>query len=156
MRQGSVTSSRGTTYYRISRCGIADAKTLVFTHGLTADHRMFAPQEEHFRDKCDLILWDVPLHGLSRPYSDFSYANTAEELAAILDVESVTSAVLVGMSMGGYPSQAFAERYPERVAGFVALDTTPFGDNYYSRFDIWCLRRATAMTRGMPDCTGTT
>lgn len=146
-----MSSSRGTTYYWVSRCGIADAKTLVFTHGLTADHRMFAPQVECFRDRYDLILWDVPLHGLSRPYSDFSYAHTAEELAAILDAESVVSVILVGMSMGGYPSQAFAEQYPERVEGFVALDTTPFGEGYYSRFDLWCLRWATAMTRWMPD-----
>lgn len=146
-----MTSARGTTYYWVSRCEIADAKTLVFTHGLTADHRMFAPQVEHFRDRYHLILWDVPLHGLSRPYSDFSYANTAEELAAILDAESVATAVLVGMSMGGYPSQAFAEQYPKRVEGFVALDTTPFGEEYYSRFDLWCLRWATAMTRWLPD-----
>lgn len=151
MRAGQVASPRGTTHYWVSRCGREGARTLVFTHGLTADHRMFAPQIEYFQEKCDLILWDVPLHGASYPYRNFTYAHTAEELATILDAEGVASAVLVGMSMGGYPVQAFAERYPERAEGFVALDTTPFGMGYYSKFDLWCLRQATAMIRWLPD-----
>lgn len=151
MEQKSVTSIRGTTWYWVSKCGREEAKTVVFTHGLTADHRMFAPQVDYFKNQYHLILWDVPLHGLSRPYSDFTYAHTAEELAAILDAERIRSAVLVGMSMGGYPCQAFAERYPARIEGFVALDTTPFGVEYYSKFDLWCLRWATAMTRWLSD-----
>lgn len=151
MEHKTVSSCRGTTHYWVGRCGRAEAKTLVFTHGLTADHRMFGPQVEHFQPNYHIVLWDVPLHGLSRPYTDFSYAHTAEELAAILDAEGIKKAVLVGMSMGGYPSQAFMERSPERVEGFVALDTTPFHTSYYSAFDLWCLRYATAMTAWLPD-----
>lgn len=147
----SIESKRGSVHYWISRSGREESKTIVFTHGLTANHMMFEKQVELFRQDFNIITWDVPLHGLSRPYKDFSYKNCAKELAAILDAESITSAVLVGMSMGGYPSQMFASMYPKRTEGFVALDTTPFGLEYYSKSDIWWLERVAAIAKRFPD-----
>lgn len=108
---------------------------------------MFEKQTEYFKQNFTVITWDVPLHGLSRPYRDFSYENCAHDLLSILDQENINKAILVGMSMGGYPCQEFAFRYPERVEGFVALDTTPFGLGYYSTSDIWWLRRVAPLAR---------
>lgn len=119
----------------------------MFTHGLTANHSMFEKQTEYFKQNFTVITWDVPLHGLSRPYRDFSYENCVHDLLSILDQENINKAILVGMSMGGYPCQEFAFRYPERVEGFVALDTTPFGLGYYSTSDIWWLRRVAPLAR---------
>lgn len=149
----SIASERGIVHYWISRTGREESKTIAFTHGLTANHMMFEKQAEFFRQDFNVITWDVPLHGLSRPYKDFSYENCAKELAAILDAESITSAVLVGMSMGGYPSQMFASMYPQRTEGLAALDTTPFGLEYYSKSDMWWLRRAGAIAKWFPDKT---
>jgi len=170
-----VTSQRGTVHYWISRpesglgsgpeskpadmqgdrpkdiIGTATDRCLVFTHGLTANHTMFEKQVAYFSTFCTVLTWDVPMHGESRPYRDFSYANTATDLKQILDEESISQVVLVGMSMGGYPSQAFAIQYPEQVIGFVALDTTPFGLDYYSRSDMWWLRQVGPMARLFPD-----
>jgi pimeloyl-ACP methyl ester carboxylesterase len=112
---------------------------------------MFAPQMEHFRRAHTLILWDVPLHGMSRPYRDFSYENAAEELDAILRQEGIDRAVLVGMSMGGYPCQMFALKHPEKVEGFVALDTTPFGLMYYSASDRFWIRQAGRIANWYPE-----
>lgn len=39
---------------------------LVFLPGLTADHRLFEKQVEHFIDKAPLFVWDPPSHGESR------------------------------------------------------------------------------------------
>lgn len=108
---------------------------------------MFEKQTEFFKREFTVITWDVPLHGLSRPYHDFSYENCADDLLGILDQENINKAVLVGMSMGGYPCQEFASCYPERVEGFVALDTTPFGLGYYSKSDIWWLKRVAPLAR---------
>jgi len=149
----SIKSKRGLVHYWISRSGSKDSKTIVFTHGLTANHMMFEKQVEYFGQDFNIITWDVPLHGLSRPYNDFSYENCAIELCAVLDAESITKAVLVGMSMGGYPSQMFASMYPQRTEGFIALDTTPFGIDYYSKSDIWWLKRVGAMAKWFPDKT---
>ena len=151
MEHKTIKSANGTVHYWISRSDDANAKNIVFTHGVTADHRMFEKQIESFSGHHTVITWDVPLHGLSRPYTNFSFENTARELKAILTAEQIEQAVLVGMSMGGYPSQEFADRYPDMVLGFIALDTTPYGLDYYSRSDRWWLKRVEGIARWIPD-----
>lgn len=151
MKHGIIQSERGAVHYWINRNPDKNAKCIVFTHGLTANHDMFERQVEYFSGEYTVITWDVPLHGASRPYKDFSYENTALDLKNILDSENIGQVVLVGMSMGGYPSQEFAARYPERVLAFVALDTTPYGLGYYSRLDRWLLQRVGKMAQWYPD-----
>ncbi len=146
-----IESNNGVVHYWINRNVMKDAKFIIFTHGLTANHTMFEKQVEYFASKYSVITWDVPLHGLSRPYQDFSYYHTAVELRTILNQEKIDKVILVGMSMGGYPSQEFARLYPDLVEGFVALDTTPFGPNYYSRSDLWWLKQVAPMANWFTD-----
>lgn len=89
MNHKSVKSKRWTTHYWIYKNPDINAKCIVFTHGLTANHIMFEKQVEYFSSKYTIITWDVPLHGESRPYNDFSYKNTALELKTILDFENI-------------------------------------------------------------------
>jgi pimeloyl-ACP methyl ester carboxylesterase len=151
MEHKSVKSERGTTHYWIFRNANKSATCIVFTHGLTANHMMFEKQVEFFSREYTVITWDVPLHGESRPYTDFSYENTAVELKAILDAECIEKAVLVGMSMGGYPCQEFAISYPQRVIAFIALDTTPLGLCYYSALDRWMLKKVEPLAKCFSD-----
>ena len=146
-----IKSEKGVVHYWINRNVNKEAKCIVFTHGVTADHSMFEQQVSYFEEKYSVITWDVPLHGLSRPYQDFSFYQTAVELKAILDKEGFEKVILVGMSMGGYPSQEFAYRYPDMVEGFVAIDTTPFGKGYYSKSDLWWLKQVKPMARCFTD-----
>ena len=148
-----IESKNGVVHYWINRDVSKEEKCIVFTHGVTADHSMFEQQVDFFAKEYTVITWDVPLHGLSRPYHDFSYQNTAMEIKKILDQERIKKVILVGMSMGGYPCQEFASRYPDMVEGFIALDTTPFGIQYYSKSDLWWLKRAAPMARCFPDGT---
>ena len=111
---------------------------------------MFEKQVDYFVGKYTIILWDVSMHGLSKPYKNFSYFDTAEILHTILEKEKIKKVVLVGMSMGGYPSQHFASSYPDMVSGFVALDTTPLGLQYYSKSDLWWLKQVTPMSKLFP------
>ncbi len=151
MEHKTVMSERGTTHYWILRNGNQNAKCIVFTHGVTANHSMFEKQLEHFKDHYTVITWDVPLHGLSRPYTNFSYEHTAIELKTILDAECIPEVILVGMSMGGYPSQMFAARYPQQTLALIAIDSGPFGLEYYSKSDQWWVKRAGAMARWFPE-----
>lgn len=146
-----IESKNGVVHYWIDRNVNKDAKCIVFTHGLTADHSMFERQVDYFEKKYSVITWDVPLHGLSRPYQDFSYYQTATELKTILEKERIEKVILVGMSMGGYPSQEFASRYPDMVEGFIALDTTPFGMKYYSKSDLWWLKQVAPIAKWFTD-----
>lgn len=147
MESKELKTSRGTVHYWISRHKNPCAKCIVLTHGLTANHSMFEKQTEYFKQEYTVITWDVPLHGLSRPYSDFSYKNCAEDLSKILRQEKINKIILVGMSMGGYPSQEFAFCFPEKVEGFIALDTTPYGCCYYSNLDMWWLKRVSTIAK---------
>lgn len=144
MQHKKILTQGGVVHYWISRKENA-TDCIVFTHGVTADHTMFEQQVSYFYGNYTIILWDVPMHGLSRPYQGFSYHNTAEILRDILRQEKIEKIFLVGMSMGGYPSQHFASIYPAMVKGFIALDTTPLGLTYYSKSDLWWLKRAVLM-----------
>ena len=151
MEHKFITSANGSTHYWVNHNVNEGSKWIVFTHGLTANHIMFEKQVSFFREKFSILTWDVPLHGLSRPYRDFSYANTANELNSIFEEEGIEDAILVGMSMGGYPSQIFADQFPDKVSGFVALGTTPFGVAYYSKTDIWWLKQVEPMSKWIPE-----
>ncbi len=153
MKNGEIATERGTVYYWISRHENPNAKCIVFTHGVTADHSMFEKQIEYFSQKYTVITWDIPLHGQSRPYSDFTYKNCAEDLLNILIKECIEKVVLVGMSLGGYPCQEFAFLNSEMVEGFVAIDTSPFGTSYYSKSDFWWLRHVSPMAKLYPEST---
>ena len=151
MEHGTIKGIGGKVHYWISRPKDIPKGTIVFTHGLTANHTMFEKQVEYLKHEYIVITWDVPMHGLSMPYEAFSYENAARDLNKILMKESIKTVCLVGMSMGGYPSQMFAHLYPEKVQCFIGVDTTPFGTSYYSKSDLWWLTKIKPMAKWFTD-----
>ena len=141
MIEKSIISEKGIVFYWLSEDWIDNRKTLVFLHGMTANHTMFEKQIEYFSGKYNLITWDAPAHGKSRPYSNFSYPNAVEVLKNVLKENQIQSAVMIGQSMGGFLIQSFIKRYPEMVTAFVGIDTMPYGTSYYSKSDKWWLRQ---------------
>ncbi len=55
------------------------------------------------------------------PESRHTYASSADDLAALLDVLSLERPILVGWSYGGGVVQQFAVRAPERASGIVLI-----------------------------------
>ena len=106
----------------------ASGVSLVFLPGLTADHRLFDRQIASFEGKYRVLAWDAPAHGESWPF-DFSFtlADKARWLNGILEREEIARPVSVGQSMGGYVGQMFSQLYPDRLTGFVAIDSAPLG-----------------------------
>lgn len=129
-------NDRGTVHYWVDG---TSSEAILFTHGATMDHGMFEKQMEYFAKDYKVISWDVPVHGKSRPYKDFSLQHAAEDLIQILDAESIPQAHLVGQSMGGYISQIAALNHPERVHSLVSVDSSPIQLAYYSKMDRWLL-----------------
>ena len=153
MKHRTINGIGGKVHYWISRPNNNPKGALVFTHGLTANHTMYERQVKYFKNDYVVITWDVPLHGLSIPYKEFSYEITARDLNSILLQESIGKVCLIGMSMGGYPSQMFAYLYPEKVQCFVGIDTTPFRTEYYSKSDLWWLSKVKTMAEWFTDKT---
>lgn len=125
--------------------------TLVFLPGLTADHRLFEKQITFFKEKYNVLVWDAPAHGKSRPFLlQFSLEDKAVYLHEIIKQEKLVKYVLIGQSMGGYVGQAFIERFPGEAAGFVSIDSAPLQRKYMTVAEIWLLKRTEPMYRLFP------
>jgi pimeloyl-ACP methyl ester carboxylesterase len=78
-----------------------------------------------------VIRYDNRDTGLSTSYEPGKPAYTLDDLGddavAVLDGHGVGRAQVVGMSLGGLIAQFVAREHPERVAGVVAISTTPLG-----------------------------
>ena len=123
-----------------------DVVTLVFLPGLTADHRLFEKQIAYFEHKYNVFVWDAPAHASSWPFSfDFDLMDKTRWLYEILEQEGIKKPVIVGQSMGGYVGQTFAELYPEKLRGFVSIDSAPLQRKYVTGIELWLLKRMEPM-----------
>ena len=128
-----------------------DEITLLFLPGLTADHRLFDKQVEYFEPKYNIFVWDAPAHAYSWPFSfDFTLEDKAIWLNEIIEKEHISKPVLVGQSMGGYVGQMYAELFPDRIAGFVSIDSAPLQRKYVTLLEIWLLKRMEPVYRKYP------
>jgi 3-oxoadipate enol-lactonase len=97
---------------------------LVLSHGFLQDSSMFDAQLRRLRARHRVITWDQRGHGSTVSTGEaFTYWDSADDLAALLDHLGVNRAVVGGMSQGGFISLRFALRYPDRTAGLVLIDT---------------------------------
>ena len=125
--------------------------SLVFLPGLTADHRLFEKQAAYFENKYRLLVWDAPGHAASWPF-DFSFdlRDKARWLEEIFQQEGFCNPVIIGQSMGGYVGQMYSELYPDRLAGFVSIDSAPLQREYVTSAEIWLLKRMEPVYRHYP------
>ena len=97
---------------------------IVLSHGFLMDGDMFVHQVEALAGRHRVITWDQRGHGRTVSTAEqFSYWDSADDLAALLDRRGVERAVIGGMSQGGFVSLRFALRHPARTAGLVLIDT---------------------------------
>ena len=74
----------------------------------------------------------------------------AKWVDGILCAEGLDKPVIVGQSMGGYVGQAYAELYPEKLKGFVAIDSAPLQRSYITGAELWLLKRMEPVYRRYP------
>ncbi len=108
----------------------------MLVHGFGEDSNVWKNQVEFLKDKVQLIVPDLPGSGKSaicNLKSEIDYKWTmdkfAEVLASILDEEGITQCIMIGHSMGGYITLAFAEKYPERLSAFGLFHSSSFADS---------------------------
>ncbi|MCU4742883.1 alpha/beta hydrolase [Natronoglomus mannanivorans] len=104
--------------------GPSDAQPIVFVHGAMFTRTMWAPQRDALSDEFRVIVPDLPGHG-SRSESQFRLEPALELLDEVVETEADGNAILVGLSLGGYVSTAYAGRYPEKVDGLVISGCCP-------------------------------
>ncbi|MTE13098.1 alpha/beta fold hydrolase [Nocardia aurantiaca] len=132
------------TFYTSS--GDQGRPAVVLSHGFFMDLSMFAPQVEYLEARGFRVLcWDARGHGgtVTEPDRPFSYWDSARDLLAVMDAAGVESAILGGMSQGGYAILRTALLAPERVDALILLDTEADASNddekaaYHELFDSW-------------------
>lgn len=118
-----------------------EGPAVILIHPLGADLRYWGELSlalEGYR----LIAYNLPGHG-GRPEVPGGYRidELAEDLGAVMDGIDLTSAVIVGVSIGGLVVQAFAAEHPERVDHAFMVDTVSvypedFAANLAARADL--------------------
>lgn len=141
----------GTIHYWINEKKNTNQPTLLFLPGLTADHRLFEKQIGYFETEYQVLVWDAPGHAASWPFSfTFSLLDKAKWLDEILKIEKIEKPVIIGQSMGGYVGQAYAQLFPDKLKGFISIDSAPLQRCYVTGAELWLLKRMEPVYRHYP------
>jgi pimeloyl-ACP methyl ester carboxylesterase len=111
-------------YYEVH----GEGPVILLTHGYSATSQMWRGQVEALSKDHKLVIWDMRGHGRSDSPDDpalYSEPATVADMAALLDHVGAKSAVIGGLSLGGYMSLAFHRFHPERVKALLIIDTGP-------------------------------
>ena len=104
-------------------------QTLVLIHGYCENNTCFNEQVLFFTGNRKVITIDLPGFGESEAIANVSMEIMASEVKNVLDHLQVEKCVMMGHSMGGYVTLAFAELYPEILEGFGLIHSVASADN---------------------------
>jgi pimeloyl-ACP methyl ester carboxylesterase len=132
--------------------GDPDAPTIVCVHGMLIDSlaSYYFTMAKPLRDAgMRVLMYDQRAHGNSdRPESGYTVDILVDDLVALLDALEITGPVyLVGNSFGGTVAFCLAERYPERVAGIVSIESEPATAEWAEKMTANLHRAATQLGR---------
>ncbi len=116
---------------------------VVLLHGFGEDSHIFDQQIDFLKDHCLLIIPDLPGTGKSALLvsgnqlpatgnlepATISIEDYADCIKALLEEEKINKCILLGHSMGGYITLAFAEKYPGSLNRFGLIHSSAFADN---------------------------
>lgn len=105
-------------------------ETLVLLHGFMENLSIWDDMEPHLSENFSLVKIDLPGHGKSEILAEVHTMELmADEVKKVLDDQNLTNIHLLGHSMGGYTSLAFAEKYPESLKSLTLFFSTYFTDD---------------------------
>lgn len=106
----------------VSRSDTPGKTPVVFLHGWLMDAGIWDDVIARLPQDREYLAVTQPAHGATPgPGEDFSMADWADWLSAILEVSGIDRCILVGHSMGGILVQEFASRHGEKVAGLCLI-----------------------------------
>ena len=107
---------------------------MVLLHAFPLTGEMFEPQWTALGGRARFIVPDLPGFGGSATVPSPSEMGTmADDVLGLLDHLGIDSAVVGGVSMGGYVSLALLRNDPGRVRGLVLADTQTSADDELAR-----------------------
>lgn len=126
-------------FYRIAGNG----KPVILIHGFGEDGDIWNKQVEFLKDNFQLIIPDLPGSGRSELVMDADIETYSEIIKEIITREvqkpplilsevegkGEEGVVMLGHSLGGYITLAFAEKYPHMLSSFGLIHSTAFADS---------------------------
>jgi len=111
-------------FYRTTGVG----PVVMLLHGFAEDGSIWDRQFDIFSGY-QLIIPDIPGSGRSEMIDDMSMEGLAKTIRGFLSAIGVERCTMIGHSMGGYITLAFAEKYPEVLNGFGLFHSTAYADS---------------------------
>jgi len=110
-------------------CGENNAWTVVLLHGFCGSSRYWHKVCPLLSDKYRIIMPQLRGHGgTSAPNELYSMEAMADDIHGLLEALSIEKVVMVGHSLGGYVTLAFAEKYPQKLLGLGLIHSTALPD----------------------------
>lgn len=100
--------------------------TLVFLHGFGENRQMWSKYTAYFSEY-QILTIDLPNTGDS-DVMEASVARMAKVVNAVLTAEGLEKCILIGHSMGGYVTLAFAKLYETKLLGYCLFHSQPNAD----------------------------
>ena len=124
MEKKNLTYKNSTLSYRVQ----GEGEAIVLLHGFGEDGEVWRNQVNLF-PRYRLIIPDLPGSGASELLEHTNMESLARSVEALLDAEGIDRCILIGHSMGGYITLAFADHYGERLKGFGLFHSTAYADS---------------------------
>ena len=103
---------------------------IVLLHGYLETGEIWTGFDDRLIERFRVLIPDLPGHGQSGTWGKVHSMNDlAASLNAILDAENIEKIFLIGHSMGGYVTMAFADLFPEKLSGYALFHSTCFADS---------------------------
>ena len=112
---------------------------VVLIHGFAEDATVWRFQVDHLKDNYRLIVPDLPGSGQSTILKKerISMEDYAACIKTILAAENIEQCVMIGHSMGGYITLAFADKYPAQLQSFGLFHSSAYPDDGACQLPEW-------------------
>lgn len=98
---------------------------LLVLHGLLGSHQNLLPASRRFAEHFQVFAIDQRNHGHSPHHDEMNYALMADDIARFMDTQGLSTAHVLGHSMGGKTAMQFALTHSDRVRKLVVVDMAP-------------------------------
>jgi len=112
-------------FYRVT----GEGNPVMLVHGFGEDGTVWNNQVDFLKDKFRIIIPDLPGSGKSELIENSSLEDMAEVLHQIIHEEDIDHCVMIGHSMGGYITLAFAEMYWNHLTAFGLFHSSAYADS---------------------------
>jgi len=104
-----------------------EGPAVVLLHGTSANHAVWEPIADRLASSATVIALDQRGHGRSdKPATGYTGPDFAGDVVTVLDALGIERAVVGGHSLGGRNAWLAGALHPERVAGVLSVDYTPY------------------------------